>query len=163
MKTIAIELKWGLGFVVMMLAWMVFEKVGGFHDERIEQHMTVTNFVSIPAILIYVYALKDKKANFYNGQMSYIQSFVSGAIITGVVTVLSPGLQYVISTFITPDFFKNMIEYTVNQGQMTREEAEANFNLNSYIFQSTVGSAAMGLVTTAIVSIFTKTKTPKQG
>jgi hypothetical protein len=37
-------------------------------------------------------------------------------------------------------------------------DAEAQFNLKSYIIQSTVGALVMGIVTTAIVAIFTRKK-----
>ncbi len=94
MKNRTIELKWGVIFSIMMLLWMALEKVTGLHGEHIESHPIFTNFVAIPAILIYVLALKDKKKNFYDGNMSYKQGLISAIITTLVVTMLSPACLY---------------------------------------------------------------------
>lgn len=156
MKNLKIEIKWAIIFVVMMLLWMVFEKVAGFHGEHINQHHIVTNFVAIPAILVYVLALLDKRKNFYNGTMTYKQGFVSGLFITIMVTVVSPITQYITSVVISPEYFPNVIAFAVEQGEMNQQEAENYFNLKSYIIQGLIGAPIMGLITTAIVSIFTR-------
>lgn len=70
MKKYRIELKWAFIFTVLALLWMVFEKAMGWHDELIAQHATYTNFFSIVAILVYVFALIDKRNNYYNGIMT---------------------------------------------------------------------------------------------
>lgn len=158
MKNIKIEIKWALIFILSMLAWMFFEKSMGWHDEKIADHATYTNFFAIPAILVYVLALLDKKKNFYSGVMSYKQGVISGLIITVIVTVLSPLAQYITSTIITPDYFPNVIEYAVSSGKMTQSDAEAYFNINSYMIQSVIGALVMGLVTSLIVAIFVKSK-----
>lgn len=158
MKNIKIEIKWALIFILSMLAWMFFEKSMGWHDEKIADHATYTNFFAIPAILVYVFALLDKKKNFYSGVMSYKQGVISGLIITVIVTVLSPLAQYITSTIITPDYFPNVIEYAVSSGKMTQADAEAYFNINSYMIQSVIGALVMGLVTSLIVAIFVKSK-----
>ena len=81
MKKYQIELKWALVFVGMTLIWMIGEKLLGYHSEKIAQHEVITNFIAIPAIAVYVFALLDKKKNFYNGQMNYLQGFISGIVI----------------------------------------------------------------------------------
>lgn len=158
MKKIKIEFKWAFIFVAMMLLWMVLEKLLGLHNAHIDKHYIFTNFVAVPAITIYVFALLDKRKNFYNGVMSYKQGFVSGLIITLFVTVLSPLTQYITSAVIAPDYFENIIEYSVKENKMSREEAESYFNLSSYIVQTIIFAAVMGVITTAIVAIFTRSK-----
>lgn len=158
MKKITIEIKWAIIFVVMMLLWMVLEKLAGLHDTHIDKHYIFTNFVAVPAIAIYVFALLDKRKNFYNGAMTYKQGFISGLIITVIVTILSPLTQYITSTVITPDYFKNIIEYSVKENKLTREEAEGYFNLSSYMIQTIIFTPLMGIITTAIVAIFTRSK-----
>lgn len=158
MKNLRIEIKWAIIFTLSMLVWMFFEKTMGWHDEKIADHATYTNFFAIPAILVYVFALLDKKKNFYSGVMSYKQGVISGLIITAFVTVLSPLAQYITSTVITPDYFPNVIEYAVSSGKMTQADAEAYFNINSYMIQSVIGALVMGLVTSLIVAIFVKSK-----
>lgn len=85
-----------------------------------------------------------------------MQGFISGLIITIIVTVFSPLTQYIISTIITPDYFTNVINYSVSQGMMTQTEAEEYFNLKSYMIQVLIGTPIMGVVTAAIVAIFTR-------
>ncbi|MEX2595357.1 MAG: DUF4199 domain-containing protein [Salibacteraceae bacterium] len=153
------ELKWALIFVLMSLLWMVLEKLVGLHSTHIDKHMYLTNLFAIPAIVVYVFALIDKKKKDYNGYISYKQAFVSGLIITSIVTVLSPITQWIISEVITPEYFSNVIRYSVETGyHESLEEAEAFFNLKNYIFQSVIGSFVMGIVTTAIVAVFVRSK-----
>lgn len=157
MKT---EMKWAFIFIGMMLLWMVGEKLGGLHDVNIEYHPIFTNFVAIPAVLVYVFALLDKRKTHFNGFMSYKQALKTGLIITIIVTLFTPLTQYITSVMITPDYFVNVIEYSVNNKMMSREEAENYFNLKNYIIQSTLFTPVMGLLTTAIVGIFIKKEEP---
>jgi len=158
MKKIKIEIKWAIIFTIMILVWMFIEKLAGFHSEHIDKHPIYTNFIIIPTIIIYVLALLDKRKNVYNGIMTYKQGLISGLIIALIVTILSPLTQYITSTIITPDYFSNVIKYVVNEGEMNQIEAENHFNLKSYIIQALIGAPIMGIVTTAIVAIFTRRK-----
>jgi len=158
MKKYQIELKWALVFVGMTLIWMIGEKLLGYHSEKIAQHEVITNFIAIPAIAVYVFALLDKKKNFYNGQMNYLQGFISGIIISVIVAAISPLTQYLTSVVISPEYFPNIIKYTVDNGKATQAEAISYFNLKSYITYGVIGALGMGAVTSAIVAIFVKSK-----
>lgn len=158
MNKFTIEIKWGIIFVLASLLWMVFEKAMGWHDEHIDKQAIYTNIFGIIAVLIYFLALKDKRANFYNGEMTWRQGFVAGIVITLVVTLFAPLTQYITSTYISPDYFNNIIAYTVENTSMKQEQAEAYFNLKSYIIQATFGALVMGVVTAAAVAWFLKTK-----
>ena len=158
MKKFSIEITWSLIFIVMMLLWMLMEKLTGLHDVNIDMHPIVTNLVAIPAILIYVLALLDKRKKYYGGSMTYLQGFTTGVIMTVIITLFTPLIQYITSVYITPDYFTNVIAYTVEKGEMSQEEAEEYFNLSNYMIMSLYGSFIMGLITTSIVAIFTKKK-----
>ena len=158
MKKRLIEIKWGLIFVIMMLLWMYFEKMMGWHDEKIADHATYTNFVAIPAILVYVFALLEKRKKHYNNVMSWKQGFVSGMIITAVVVILTPFSQMVTHDLISPEYFENVSAYAVNEGQMTQAEADAYFNLKNYLWQSAVFALVIGAVTSALVAVFVRRK-----
>ena len=152
------EIKWEIIFLIVMLMWMTLEKLTGLHSEHIDKHPIYTNFVSIPAIAVYVFALLNKRKTDYNGIMSYKQGVITGMIITIFVTILTPLSQLITSTIITPEYFPNVIEYSVNQGLMTKEDAKNAFNLKSYTIQATIGAFIMGLITSVIVAFFTKSK-----
>ena len=159
MEKIKIELKWAMIFIGMTLLWMVLEKMLGLHSTHIDKHMYLTNLFAIPAILIYVLGLKDKKKQYFKGEMTYKQGFLTGLIITIIVTLFAPLTQWIISTIITPEYFPNVIAHSVETGyHNSLEEAEAYFNLKSYILQATVGTFIMGVVTSAIVAFFVRTK-----
>lgn len=132
MKSISIELKWSLTFFLMALAWMFLEYLTGLHDAHIHLHATLTNLFAIPAIAVYVLALNDKRRNFYNGNMTYKQGFVSGLIITLIVTALNPLSQYLISHFITPHYFANAVAYAVTEGKISGlERGKKPLSINS--------------------------------
>ena len=158
MKKFAVEIKWAVLFTIIALIWMVGERLAGLHDRNIEYHYIVTNFFAVVAIAVYVFALLDKRKRDFGGKMNWIQGFISGLIITLGVTILTPLSQYLTSAVISPAYFENMIEYTVSSGIMTQDAAEAEFNMRSYILQSVVFAPVVGIITSAIVAIFTRKK-----
>jgi hypothetical protein len=159
MKKIKIEIKWAFIFIVASLLWMLLERLAGLHDRHIDKHQYLTMIFVIPAVWIYVLALKDKKKRYYNGRMSFKQGFVSGAIISVIVMLFSPLTQWITSTIITPGYFPNVIAHSVKTGYYkTVEEAEAYFNLKNYMVQSAISALVMGAITSAVVAFFVKTK-----
>jgi len=161
MKKFALEFRWAFIFIVMMLLWMLLEKMAGLHDVHLDKHATYTNFVAIPAMLIYFFALRQKRIRDYGGYMTWTQGFISGIIISLIVGVLTPLMQYITATIITPDYFANVTEFTVSTGKMTLADAEAFFNLKNYIIQSSMAAPMMGIFTSAFVAMFTMKKEKK--
>jgi len=45
---------------------------------------------------------------------------------------------------------------------MTKEQAEDYFSFNSYVFQAAIGALVMGVVTSAVVAFFVKSKKTKR-
>lgn len=158
MRKFSLEIKWSMIFVVMMLAWMFLEKLFGLHDVNIDKHPIVTNFIAIPAVAIYVLAFMEKKNVFYSGNMNFKEGFKCGLIMTIIITILNPLVQIIVSNIITPDYFQNAIQYSMSAGYLTQAQAEEYFNLKNYIIQGTIGSFVMGIVTSAIVAFFVKSK-----
>lgn len=158
MDQFKLEIKWGLLFVAMSLIWVALERMVGLHDTYIEQHAIYTNFVAIPSILIFVFALREKRNKFYGGSMTYGQGLVSGVIISLVVALLSPLTQWLVATVISPDYFANAIAHAVSTGRLDQEQAEGFFNLKSYMAQGALGASAMGFLTSAVVALFVKKK-----
>ncbi|WP_228850481.1 DUF4199 domain-containing protein [Aegicerativicinus sediminis] len=162
MKNLKIELKWAIIFSIVALIWMVLENLSGLHGKYIDYHMYLTNLFAIPAIIVMVKALKDKKNNYYGGQMSYKQGLISGIIISLIIAFLSPITQWITSNVIAPEYFPNVIERSVELGYYkSTEEASEYFNFGSYVIQGAIGSLIMGILTTAIVMIFIRSKNSK--
>lgn len=162
MKKISIEIKWAFIFIISSLLWMVLERLAGLHDKRIHLHQYLTMLFMVPAIAIYVFALLDKKRNYYKGVITYRQGFVSGLIISIIVTIFAPLTQWATSEIITPNYFSNAIAYSVKTGYFkSLAEAEAFFNLKNYMLQSVVGAILMGIATAAVLAFFVRTKSAK--
>lgn len=157
MRNFKIEIKWALIFIVISLVWMGIENLAGLHTVHIDKHMYFTNLFAIPAIAVYVLALRDKRSNFYNGTMTWRQGFISGLLITVIVALFSPLTQLITHKIIAPSYFANAIEYGTSIGQ-DPETLSAYFNLKSYIMQSIFGALSMGIVTAAAVAWFMKRK-----
>lgn len=159
MKKIKIEIKWAIIFSLVGLLWMVLEKASGLHGKYIDYHPYLTNLFAIPAIIIMVMALKNKKKSYYAGQMSYKQGLISGIIISSLIAILSPLTQWITSYVITPEYFSNAIKRSVELGYYkTIADSKAYFNYPHYVKQGIIGALLMGVGTTAIVMLFIKTK-----
>lgn len=161
MKKFSIEIKWGVIFTLIALLWMLFEKQVGWHDEFIADHAIYTNIFAVLAILVYVQALLDKRKNFYGGYMSWKQGFFSGLAVSVVVALFTPLSQYLTNTYISPDFFENVIRYSIESGKMTQTDAEKTYTMQSFIINSFFFALLVGAVTSAIVAIFVAKKAPE--
>ncbi|WP_026904546.1 DUF4199 domain-containing protein [Pedobacter glucosidilyticus] len=159
MNSLKIEIKWAIIFSVVVLLWMVLEKLCGLHGKYIDYHLYLTNLFAIPAIAVMVMALKDKKRSFYNQQINYKQGLISGIILSVFIALLSPLTQWITSFIITPEYFPNVIKRSVELGYYkTTVEAQTNFNYQNYAVQGVIGALVMGIITTVIAMIFLRTK-----
>lgn len=153
-----LEIKWALIFIGTTLLWMVLEKIVGLHSTHIDKHMYLTNLFAIPAILIYVLAFKEKKKA-HSNVLTFKDAVRCGLMITFFVAILSPPAQWIISEIITPEYFPNVIAYSVASGyHNSLEEAQAYFNLENYMIQSVVGALVMGVITSVVVAFVIRSK-----
>ncbi len=159
MNTARIEFKWALIFALTTLAWTAIEKTSGLHDVKIAQHEQYALFFTIPAFVIYVFSMLDKKRNGFGGKMSFRQGFGSGLLLSAFIALLSPLTMYLSLRVISPDFLGNMIRYIVEKGFMKQDQAELYFNLRSYIIQGIANSMGMGVFISAITAFFVKSRT----
>lgn len=157
-KQFGIEIKWGIIFSVMTLIWMVLEKSVGLHDQYIDKQMIYTNLIAIPVIILYFMALSEQKKKFYHGRMDFKEGLKAGLVMTLVIAILSPLIQYITTMYITPMYFTNMIKYSVGKKMLTLDQAQQYFSLNNYLKQSAYGALVMGVLTSAIVAAFLKSK-----
>lgn len=161
MKTLTIEAKWAILFSVMTLIWILLERISGLHSTHIAQHAIFTNVFIIPAVALYVIALREIKSKGFDGKMSFQQGLLSGLIMTLMITALTPVTQTIATKYISPNFFQNFTNYAVQSGQLSLKDAEQYFNLKSYIIQALIGTPVMGMVTTLIIVWIIRTKTVK--
>lgn len=158
MKKVSTEIKWAVIFTLVSLLWMLGEKLTGLHSEHIDKHPIYTNFFAFIAIGAYVFALLDKRKRDFKDGMSYMQGFISGCILTAFAVLLTPLAQYLTHYVISPEYFTNAIAYAVENGYSSQEEAESHFNFSSYLMMSTGFALVAGVITSAIVSVFVKSR-----
>lgn len=91
--------------------------------------------------------------------MTYKKGFLSGLIITFIVAMFSPITQYITNTLITSEYFSNVINYAVSSLIMTQADAKAYYNMKSYMVQSVIGAAFMGVITSAVMVLFSQSRT----
>lgn len=157
MKNYTVEIKWGIRFTLLILAWAIIEKLLGFHDDKISSWYLFSSLFMIPAVLFYFLALKEKK-HIYSGNMSWAQGFISSIILSFIIALLNPFTQIVIYKAITPHFFEKIIEYKTANSSMTLKVAQDYFNLKTFIIQGCFTSLSYGTVTGATISLFLKNK-----
>ena len=102
-------------------------------------------WTSFPAFLFFYLAIREKKKYFYNNSLTWPQGFLSGIIISFIIALLNPAVQYVIYKGITPHFFENIIAYKV-QHKMTLKNAQIYFNLKTYMIESTFTALSKGMI-----------------
>jgi len=154
LKLYRVEIKWACIYAAVQLLWMIFERAMGWHTTGIRHYESYVLLFILPSFLVYFLALSDKKKNFYNGKITWLQAFIAGLIMSGCVAILSPLTQYIISTYISPDYFQNAITYHVEVAQkISLELAEANFNLQNFIVKNIQGAMLHGGITAALVAM----------
>lgn len=160
MNKFRIEFRWALIFTVVYLLWMYFEKALGWHDELIGKQTLYTNLFGILAIIVYVFALRNKRDDFYHGVMSWKQGFISGAILSVIIAAITPLSQYIVHTYISPEYFAHIIAFRMDHSQLGQEFIENYYTLSTFMYQAIFYALSYGVVTAGVVAWFVK-KEPK--
>lgn len=147
------EIKWAFLFFILTLAWMLFEKMLGWHGSRISEHATYSFFYDALFIAIFMMAFRDKKRHFFSGDFTWKHGFIFGLHLTIIIALLSPITQTIVHKIISPEYFPNIIDLAIENQLLSREAAEARFNLRSYMVQNTIGTFLLGLLTTVFMAI----------
>ncbi|OYQ48634.1 DUF4199 domain-containing protein [Flavobacterium aurantiibacter] len=161
MKNFQIEYKWALILTVLGIVWIALERAVGLHDQHIDQHPIYTNIVVLPSVLVYYLALREKKSSFFKNQMDWKQGFLSGSVMAIFAALMSIPAVFFSLKVVSPDFFANQIKYQIEVHGRTLETASSYFNMNTYLITSAIGSISFGIVVSAIVAYFLKSKTQK--
>ncbi|WP_121667482.1 DUF4199 domain-containing protein [Mesonia aquimarina] len=163
MKNFSIEFKWAMVFTVFSLIWMYVERSLGWHSNSIFNHQIFTNLLIIPLLFIFTitFGLREKKRMYYDGIISWEQALVSGGIISVIICVFTPALQYIFSEVISPEYFEKAAIQLSERGGTSIEKAKDVYNLKASIIDAVVFNLAMGIVTSAIVGAFIKNSAKK--
>lgn len=156
MKKIYIELKWAVIFSITLLCWILFEKTMGWNKEQFEDFWWLTLFFAPFAVLMYLLALREKRRRVFGGEMTWIQGFISGVIISLFAALLSPLTEYVAYNFFTPDYFNTIAESSVTNDLMARTKMNNLLHINNYRWQSAFGLFGFGVLNSVIAAFFVR-------
>jgi hypothetical protein len=151
------EVKYGLIFSLVSFIWLCLEFFLGFHGSHIEKHVLVSKFFSFPAVIIMVQNIMQKKKEL-GGKITFGQAFQSGFIMTLIVALLSPGVYYLFFTIVNPGYFEAFRNYAIEMKLATADEAASDFNLKAFLVQGAISAIVMGVLSTAIIGFFARTK-----
>ncbi|NMH26953.1 DUF4199 domain-containing protein [Flavobacterium silvaticum] len=158
MGKFSIEIKYAALFTIAMLAWTIGEKEAGFHDKNISSYLSVSLLSGIVGLVVYFFALFEKKRKYFQGTMTWAQGFVSGIFLSFFIALLSPLAQLIVFQAISPELLKNLAHYAVSHGGMTQKQAEVYFSFRSYAIQAAFTSLSVGVLTAALIALVLKTK-----
>lgn len=158
MLNIKIEIKWALITFFFALCWMAMERLIGLHDQYIYLQSTLTMFIIFPTLLINYLFFNEKKEHFYLGKMNFTQGLEAGFRFAFFNLLFNPVFQWITSSYITPNYFQNAINYSVSRRKMLQEDAESFFNFTNYMSQSIIGSIVFSIVLTLVFAFFMRTR-----
>jgi hypothetical protein len=158
MKQFSIELKWAFNFFIASMLWMMLEKFLGYHDDKIQYQPLFSMLFGFVTLVIYIFALKDKKINFYHNQMNWREGFVSGLTLSLVIALFTTMIEYTKHHVISPYFLETMQKIIVEQNKMTLENAENFFTFSNSLSQSIFYVISFGSVLAALISLVIKSK-----
>jgi hypothetical protein len=156
MSQYRIEIKWAIINAVVSMLWFLGERIAGFHGKYLSEQANISLLLFFPIIIIYFLGCIDKKRNFYKGDMTYLQGFLFGLRLTVYILILTPFTQFISSYVISPDFFNRMIDYSVQAGSLTMDQAKRQFSYGNFLFISILSEIITGVPIAAFVPIWTK-------
>ncbi len=154
----SLEFRWAFIVSLFYLLWVILEFEFGLKDKDVHYIMWVTSLVEIPIFLLYLLGINEKKNGYFNGKMKYKHGFNTGFAITVFATILAPINQLIIHKIVFPTFFSEAITSTVNEGALTQENANAFFNLSTFMWLSIVFTFLFGLLFSFIAALILKNR-----
>ncbi len=165
MKNFKIELRWAILFSFILMIEMFFERYMGWHEVKYIASQYSLHYLVLIVLfgVVYYFGIKEKRKNYYEGFINWKQAFISGAMISVIVAILSPLTQFFIYHYITPNYFKNMITYQVSKADnpLTKAGAQDIFNMTSFVIQGIFTCLSLGLIVSGAVALIVR-KEPKE-
>lgn len=150
MSKFEIEFKWAVYFIILLFIWFYVEKILGLHNQYIKWEGLFSLLIIIPQAVLYHFALKTKKIQYYKGDITWKQAFFTGAIISLIIAGLSPIVSYTTTAVISPDFMENLRQ---ESGQSVDV-----FSSNQFATSMLFSLLSNGIVISAVMAILIKWK-----
>ncbi len=109
----AIEIRYALIVVLFTFLWWIFEYLLGVHDIYIRYNL-VFSILGLSVIgagtMLSIWSRREDR---FTG-LSFSEAFKSGMIVTLIVVIFTPLVQFFFHTVINPEYLPNLIERSVN-------------------------------------------------
>ncbi len=152
-----IEFQWASIFTAINIVWVYFEKYLGFHDELSYLHPVLSFALIIPIGVCIFFNLRQKRESYYSGSITWQKAFMSGAFLSLLIAALSIGTVYVMTQYVSADFFDNAIKMSIEKGA-DENFVKQSFNLNAYIKDTMMFYLASGIMISALMALIIKSK-----
>jgi len=137
-------IKWGLIIAVFSFLWIILEKNLGYHTSLISEKANFS-WLSIPLTLVLYYlAFREVKRKLKDEQSIILEYLKTGLIIGVITMIFAPISMWLMSTYISPDFFSNAIAEGVRVGE-DRTKLESEYNLRSFMLKSSLAAIVLGI------------------
>ena len=149
--SIKIEFRYAVLTSLVMLLWLIIEYAVGLQDTYISCYP----YVSLLAFLIPVFTYRlglIEKIDQKFGKLNFPQAFLSCFLMNVFVCLLYIPVHLVFLNVINPDFFSNMLQYTVKNGHQTLEGAAYYFNISTFITETVLTNFVTGTIISLILA-----------
>lgn len=95
-------------------------------------------------LLLYYFAFREVKRKLREEQSIILEYLKTGLTIGLITMIFAPISMWLMSTYISPDFFSNAITEGVRIGE-DRTKLESEFSLRSFILRSALAAIVLGI------------------
>ncbi|RZJ70474.1 DUF4199 domain-containing protein [Flavobacterium sp.] len=160
MKKFAIEIKWGFLLSLALSASAIVEKELGLYEKPGFSFYVLSPLCFAPiGLLFYFLFYREKEKAYFQGKMTWQQGFLAGTMMTAVVAVFVPIQKNIIHGVIAPELLPNTMLQKMATGKITLKEAQETTNLKNEIYSGIQLVLSSGVVASAALSLFFRTKT----
>ena len=145
-------IRYGLLYALAIFLWALAETALGLHDRYIQYHEYLSYFFAVPSVGIIYWGIRAGEKRAQQG-FCFRKAFLKGLGITGVVTLLCPGVWYVFCLFVNPTFLDNMARHALETKRMTAPVVMQWYSLPNYLFVSAFSTAMIGSVISLVIAI----------
>lgn len=142
--------RYGSGWALAALLWMLVESWVGLHDRYMHYHGYLTYFFAIPWVFIYYRGIRQRAVT--AGRLEFREAFLLGCGITLAATVLTPVVWWAFAGWLNPDFLTAKAQHAIGHG-MDPEAAALRYSLVNHLVISAFSTAVIGSVISLVIAI----------
>ncbi len=155
----SIEIKWAVVFSIINILWFTIEKLMGLHAEKMAYLNTFRMLFLFPTIGIYAFEIWEKRRNFYKTNITFLQGFKSGMILTFYIAIFGLVVNFIKFKWISPSFLNLPVNPMLSNIDGSKELTVAQGMAMSF-----TGTFLVGVVFTLILATtFSLVKSKKLG